>query len=125
MKSLYLKVMMLACLCLSLGACNSASSEDDTLSVSSFNKEIDKEIREALLQGDYRLYASSGRRTVYPGIGNEEFEKVRKHCGHKFMKHTGDVIRTEQQIIARKQKLAFMAVFNKRMIVNCFNQIDK
>jgi len=85
---------------------------------------IDEEVEKALSQSDYRLYATSGRRIVYPGIVSEKFNKVMEQCGRKFMADTGDVIRSEQQKMDRKQKLAYMALFNKRMIVNCFNKID-
>jgi hypothetical protein len=41
------------------------------------------------------------------------------------MAYTGDVMTSEKQKLIRKQNIEYMILFNKRMIVDCLNKIDK
>ena len=85
---------------------------------------LNDNIEEAQAQGDYRLYATSGRRLVFPGIDNSQFEEVIKRCGKKYMPNTGDVVKSTEEKNERAKNFKYMSLFNKRMIVDCFNQTN-
>lgn len=108
------KLCLILCVFSCLFGCNSPIKQD-----------VDQHIKTAQVSGDYRLYASSGRRLIFPGIDSEKFDVVIKKCGKKYMAHTGDVITSQKQKLIRKQNIEYMILFNKRMIVDCFNKIDK
>ncbi|WP_281560227.1 hypothetical protein [Thalassomonas sp. RHCl1] len=76
-------------------------------------------IEQALKNQDFRLYASTGRSLVLPGISGAGRKKALALCGHKPMKGTGDVIKQEKQRGEMKKKFAFMAEYNRRMLEIC------
>lgn len=85
---------------------------------------LNENIKKAQSKGDYKLYATSGRRLVFPGIDSTQFDAVLKRCGKKYMPNTGDVIKSEAEKALRAKNFQYMVLFNQRMIVDCFNQID-
>lgn len=80
---------------------------------------VDVDINKAVVNQDFRLYATSGRRTTFPGINNEQLIFVTNVCGKKYFPDTGDVIHSEQQRKQRKNNIAYMQVFNEKMLLLC------
>ncbi len=79
-------------------------------------------VKNAIAKGDYRLYATTGRSTTFPGINAIYFKEVSTLCGKKFMSGTGDVIRSPEQRVERKKRLDYMGTFNQQMIIICRKQ---
>jgi len=79
-------------------------------------------VQEAIAKSDYRLYATTGRSTTFPGINSVYFKEVSTLCGKKFMSGTGDVIRSPEQRVERKKLLDYMGTFNQQMIIICRKQ---
>lgn len=111
-------ILTACCAILCIAGCNSGVKPDANVQSVILNDNI----REAQSRGDYRLYATSGRRLVFPGIDNSQFEKVMKRCGKKYLPTMGDVVRTTLEKNERTKNFQYMSLFNKRMIVDCFNQ---
>lgn len=85
---------------------------------------LNDNIKQAQAQGDYRLYATSGRRLVFPGIDSSKFDEVKARCGKKYMPNMGDVVKSTEEKNERAKNFKYMSLFNKRMIVDCFNQTN-
>lgn len=81
--------------------------------------EVERAIEQALNKHDFRLYASTGRNLILPGISGGGRKKALALCGHKPMKGSGDVIKQEKQRGEMKKKFAFMAEYNRRMLAIC------
>jgi hypothetical protein len=80
---------------------------------------LKNELANALLNKDFRLYATSGRRVTFPGVLVEDTEFVNRYCGKKFMANTGDVIRSEEQKTLRKQRVKYAKKYNQLMLKYC------
>ncbi|WDE10809.1 hypothetical protein [Thalassomonas haliotis] len=81
--------------------------------------EVALAIEKAMKKNDFRLYASTGRQLVLPGISGAGRKKALALCGHKPMKGTGDVLKQEKHRGEMKKKFAFMAEYNRRMLEIC------
>ncbi|MGB0898937.1 MAG: hypothetical protein ACPGSN_06770 [Psychrobium sp.] len=116
-----MKSLLIVCSAITLvTGCNSGVKQEANVQSLILNDNIKK----AQSQGDYRLYATSGRRLVFPGIDNSKFEEVIKRCGKKYMPNMGDVVKSTEEKNERAKNFQYMSLFNKRMIVDCFNQIN-
>jgi hypothetical protein len=80
---------------------------------------VKDELTHALLNKDFRLYATSGRRITFPGVLVEDTEFVNRYCGKKFMASTGDVIRSEEQKTLRKQSVEYAKKYNQLILEYC------
>jgi len=80
---------------------------------------VDTEVFQARKNNDFRVYGTSGRNITIPGIKSEDRSFAVEHCGIKFMKGTGDVIKTPEQREKRKEKVAYMKSYNQRIFVFC------
>lgn len=76
-------------------------------------------LEQAVKSKDFRLYGSSGRRMVLPGITAAQRKTALALCGYKLMSGSGDVIKKEQQRVELKKKFAFMAEYNRQMLRIC------
>lgn len=104
-----------------LGGCYSANKQEENVQ----SLILEDNIRKAQSKGDYRLYATSGRRLAFPGLDSSQFNEVIRRCGKKYFPNMGDVIKSDLEKSARAKNFQYMALFNKRMVVDCFNQVDK
>ncbi len=105
--------------------------------LTTFDRKVYTAVELAVAEQDLRLLATSGRRTTFPGIDQQGYDFVNKHCGKKFMVGTGDVLSLdspeesdspdksvkslsiEDQREQRKQQVQFMSAYNVRMFVLC------
>jgi len=87
--------------------------------------EVARAVEQALKNQDVRLYATTGRSLVLPGISGAERSKALALCGYKLMKGTGDVLKQEKQRGELKKRFAFMADYNRRMLAICRQRKDK
>ncbi|NRA59438.1 MAG: hypothetical protein HRU25_00715 [Psychrobium sp.] len=98
-----------------LGGCNTTEQTSQQL----FDNTLDNELTKAVAAQDYRLYATSGRRVLIPGLNNEEMAVGKQRCGIKFMKDVGDVIKSASQRELRKETVRYMTSYNLRMVKLC------
>lgn len=117
MRSLFITYLIT----LLLIGCHSSSKQD--ASVQSLI--LKENIKKAQSQGDYRLYATSGRRLVFPGIDSSLFKEVNRRCGKKYLPNMGDVITSAEEKSTRNRNFRYMTLFNELMIVDCFNTMDR
>ncbi|WP_448548892.1 hypothetical protein [Thalassotalea fusca] len=96
-------------------ACQPSSPSQTTAVVSP----VDTEVFQARKNNDFRVYGTSGRNITIPGISSEDRSFAVEQCGIKFMKGTGDVIKTPEQRQERKEKVAYMKSYNQRIFVLC------
>ena len=80
---------------------------------------VEQQLIVALKLQDYRLFASSGRRTIVVGMDQADLVELKKQCGIKFMPHTGDVLRHKDDGELRKLQLAFAYQYNQKMYPYC------
>ncbi len=116
MRSIFTAFFTILC----IAGCNSGVKPEANIQSVILNDNI----KEAHSQGDYRLYATSGRRLVFPGIDSSQFKDVIKRCGKKYLPKMGDVVKTTLEKNERTKNFQYMSLFNKRMIVDCFNQTN-
>ncbi len=101
---------------LGLTACYSNDGANVT---DSAKTEAQIQVEQAVSQSDFRFYATQGRRTTYPGLDEQADSQLLAKCGHQFLTGTGDVLRSPEDKIARKQKVAFATEYNKLMKAYC------
>jgi len=99
-----------------LFGCNSAAQQNNNEPILS---DFDQEIALAITKQDFSLYGTSGRRVTLPGVNMDEYDYVKAHCGIKHLPNAGDVIRSEEQRIARKKVVDYMMAYNKQMLGQC------
>ncbi|MBU2924073.1 hypothetical protein Q4506_04035 [Colwellia sp. 4_MG-2023] len=73
----------------------------------------------AIENKDYRLQTTSTRSINIPGVHPKDYQAMIALCGKKYNSNTGDVIRSEEERLARKKELNFMRQYNERMITIC------
>ena len=146
-KFLIPKLIMALTIFLSLSACgdrkqnqmqsqsqenNTVASENNELKnnesekkLSTLTTETQTRLTTALAQAkknnDSRLYATKGRRVVIVGIDQEHFEQAKKLCGIKFLAESGDVLKSEQDKVARRANFQFAQAYNQIIIRECLN----
>ncbi len=84
-------------------------------------EQVEKHLANAIQKGDYRLFASAGRRTLIVGIDYPNLTQLKQQCGIKFMPLTGDVLTGVDDIKVRNLQLKFARRYNKRMYPYCLN----
>ena len=121
-----IKLCMVSVCCLLFGSCSASQSVNsstltDKVTVKK-SSEVDTELEQALMKNDFRLYATAGRRVVFPGIANQDIGFVIETCGRKFIAHTGDTLtsdQSDQQRLLRNHQIAYAQAYNQHMIKHC------
>jgi hypothetical protein len=101
------------------------TKESGTLADVAPEKELSKVeqvLRDAISNQDYRLYGSTGRRIVLPGLESENFEKTKKRCGVKLLPGMGDVLKNNQDREERRKKYQFASEVNKKLYALCLKK---
>jgi hypothetical protein len=94
-------------------------AEDPVPSSETIEAQIAQAIEDAQLQGDLRLYATTGRRATLPGITQDDSEYAKSLCGVQYMTGTGDAFSTAEQREKRKQLIHFMTSYNQVIFEFC------
>lgn len=85
-------------------------------------KQVTEEVRQAIEAKDYRLYATTGRRVVLPGIVPEQMEQVKQQCGYKKV----DDYKDNYSSVDEREKLAakrdYAKQYNQIMLAHCQKQ---
>ena len=81
--------------------------------------QVEAALQKSLKAQDYRILATSGRRTTYPGIDISEYDFVKDKCDDRFMPETSDVIENKQDREERRKRENYMKLYNQRMLVHC------
>jgi hypothetical protein len=110
---------LMPALTLLVAACSSNNPANDPDSNPTLDTRISTEVALAITKHDYRLIAFTGRRITIPGLSPENMKSAQNICGTKFMADTGDVIRSEQERMARKYKYEFAAGYNRQIYRLC------
>ncbi len=113
---------------LSIG-CTTISTNDDIESNNAKPKEnllektelenLSNAIALASKNKDYRLLITSGRSMSIPGVKSSDYQAMIALCGKKYNSVVGDVIRSEEQRLARKKEVNYMRQYNEQMLVIC------
>ncbi|MPY26216.1 hypothetical protein FM037_17150 [Shewanella psychropiezotolerans] len=109
--SMVISLMAMIQLC---GCENQSQLEMDPVQI-----KVAEAVKEAELLGDYRLYATTGRRMTLPGISMNDNQQAKALCGVQYMIETGDVISTEEQRDKRKYLIDFMTSYNQVIFEKC------
>jgi len=100
-----------------------STQESNQTSVSILENTEKEKLNQALALAienkDYRLQATSTRSINIPGVHPKNYQAMIALCGKKYTPNTGDVIRSEEERLARKKELNFMRQYNERMITIC------
>lgn len=78
-----------------------------------------KAIANAKAAKDYRVYVTSGRRMIAPGIALENQQQVIDQCGVKYFPNTSDVVNDEYEKQSRKQRVEFIEQYNQEIVGYC------
>jgi len=104
---------------------NELKNNESEKKLSTLTTETQTRLTTALAQAkknnDSRLYATKGRRVVIVGIDQEHFEQAKKLCGIKFLAESGDVLKSEQDKVARRANFQFAQAYNQIIIRECLN----
>jgi hypothetical protein len=79
--------------------------------------EADAEL--ALENNDHRLLAFALRATQIPGIEADQVNAYSEHCGIRFMKKFGDVIRSDDDLERMKQAREYALRYNAAILSKC------
>ncbi|MCF6439224.1 hypothetical protein L1077_07270 [Pseudoalteromonas luteoviolacea] len=82
-------------------------------------KDVSDAIARAVEDKDFRLYATTGRRPVFPGLEQFDFDELKVSCGLKYLPSTGDVIKSEQDKLQRLKQYEFAKRYNLKIYARC------
>jgi len=105
----------------SLSGCN--HTEDSYPNTDPIETQVAQAVDEARLMGDFRLYATTGRRATLPGISQDDSEQAKSRCGVQYMSGTGDAISTTEQREKRKSLIHFMTSYNRVIFGMCTKRL--
>ncbi|MBQ4837894.1 MULTISPECIES: hypothetical protein [Pseudoalteromonas] len=80
---------------------------------------VSQAVSSALESNDLRLYATTGRRPVIPGLESMDFTALKAQCGIKYLSGTGDVIKSEQDKRTHLQRYEFAKAYNLEIYARC------
>ena len=133
-----MKFFILVLLILLTASCTLASSPKNVNSSDVKTKQITKSLTDltnlakvsdavqtAKKNKDYRFLATSGRSTTVPGVDLNSFQTLIELCGIKYSSAAGDVIRSPEQRLARKEHVDFMRQYNEKILVICRESQEK
>jgi hypothetical protein len=72
----------------------------------------------AIQKQDFTLLAFAGRVTSFPGIDNES-STLHQQCGFRLLANSGDALRSENELILRKQLYQYAATYNLVVAAAC------
>ena len=82
------------------------------------NADVDKDIKAALNQQDFRLIAIAGRGRAIPGLNAEQAREGKAHCGSKFVSGLGDSYRKDLKHWWQQAR-NYAKAYNLKMIGYC------
>lgn len=121
-------LLVVAFLSLHMTGCNQAETEQ--LAVQSETKQevksdVSAAIEQAIVNKDFRLLHSKGRRIVVPGLEQLDISLVQSQCGLKPMIKSGDVMKTTEQRQQQKAAYAFAKQFNQAVYQQCLASLKQ
>lgn len=84
-------------------------------------REMTKQIEQAVERNDYRLLALASRRLVFPGLEQEDTAKLKKMCGVRYVDNSTDIIKSTEDKQKRRDAYALAKSFNQAMLKHCLN----
>lgn len=94
-----------------LSACSMTNNEHKT--------EAERAVQEAITKSDLRFLATQGRRTTFPGLDETADKVLIDHCGYRFLEGTGDVIKSAEDKVLRKEKVVYASEYNQLIKQHC------
>ncbi|KID56137.1 hypothetical protein JF50_17780 [Pseudoalteromonas luteoviolacea] len=116
-----MKVLMgmgLLC-CLTTGCANDYAQRQTDSSVNDNTTEVSEAVALALKDKDYRLFATTGRRPILPGLEKMAFSTLKAKCGVKYLSDAGDVLKSEQDKQQRLERYEYAKAYNIQMYAKC------
>ncbi|MDK1288356.1 hypothetical protein [Pseudoalteromonas umbrosa] len=114
----YFSLMLLGCL--AVGCADGYGKHREELSTEmKVQKDVSDAIEHAVEKNDFRLYATTGRRPVFPGLEQLDFEELKSLCGLKYLPSSGDVIKSEQAKQQRLKQYEFAKSYNLKIYARC------
>jgi hypothetical protein len=83
------------------------------------NSDPEADAKLALENNDHRLLAFALRVTQIPGIEADQVNAYNEHCGIRFMKNFGDVIRSSDDLVRMKQAREYALRYNATIMSKC------
>ena len=104
-----------------LAMSQSPEKEDEQYKAAAWHHQADAatDAQNAIDNQDLRLLAFATRITIVPGIDREQLAFYREHCGLRFMKGFGDVVRSDKHLENMKQARAYALSYNQKISEHC------
>ena len=77
--------------------------------------------QQAIVNSDFRLLAFSGRAVSIPGVdlSKQPLEVLKRHCGYRTLKGTGDILRVGEQTSLRSKAHDYAVIYNQHILTEC------
>ena len=77
--------------------------------------------QQAIVNSDFRLLAFSGRAVSIPGVdlSKQSLEVLKRHCGYRTLKGTGDMLRIGEQTSLRSKAHDYAVIYNQHILTEC------
>ncbi|AOT11056.1 hypothetical protein [Pseudoalteromonas luteoviolacea] len=107
--------------CLAVGCVNDYAQRqtDSSDPVRDNTTKVSQAVASALRDKDYRLFATTGRRPVFPGLEKLAFSMLKAKCGVKYLSGSGDVLKSEQDKQQRLERYEYAKAYNIEMYAKC------
>ncbi|MFY8299632.1 hypothetical protein AAEU28_12765 [Pseudoalteromonas sp. SS15] len=116
-----IKLTSIALLAGCLVGCAYTAQPTQASAQQSSQREITKQIKQALEKNDYRLLALASRRLVFPGLEQEDSATLKTICGVRYVDNSTDIIKNTEDKQKRRDAYAFAKSFNLAILKHCLN----
>ncbi len=86
------------------------------------NRDPEADARAALDKGDTRLLGFATRMTSVPGVAAADRQAAMDACGVHLIKGFGDVIRSKEELLARRQASEYAVRYNTVVLKSCLKK---
>lgn len=82
----------------------------------------EEDARAALDKGDVRLLGFATRVTSVPGVAAADRQAAMDACGVRLLEGFGDLIRSEEELLARRQASEYAVRYNRVVVKSCLKK---
>ena len=75
----------------------------------------------AIQNGDFRLFAFTGRARTFPGL-EDDIEQIQRQCGYQLLANSSDGLTVETAISGRKKLYQYAATYNQLVSNACLKK---
>ena len=86
------------------------------------NRNPEEDARAAIDAGDLRLLGFATRVTSVPGVAATDRQAAMDACGVRLLEGFGDVIRSKEELLARRQASKYAVKYNRVILEQCLKK---